>query len=86
MFVPDFVMTLTRAPWARPYSAEIAAFDTTTSWTVSKLMLAPNVPVVGSVVSTPSKRYRLAASAPWELALPSAVGVVHARREVDHVW
>ncbi len=56
VFVPDLVMTLTTAPCARPYSAEIAELETTTSWMASKLLLAPKVPVVGSVVSTPSKR------------------------------
>ena len=72
MLVPVFVTTLTTAPWKRPYSAETAALETTISWIVSKLLLAPNVPVVGSVVSTPSKRKTLPESgAPRALGLPS---------------
>ena len=72
MFVPDFVMTLTTAPWTRPYSAEMFEFETTTSWIVSKLLFAPKVPVVGSVVSTPSKRKTFAESgAPTAFGLPS---------------
>ncbi len=36
-FVPDLEMTLTTAPWARPYSAEMAEVETLTSWIASKL-------------------------------------------------
>ena len=69
---PDFVTTLKTPPWKRPYSAETAAFETTTSWIVSKFWLAPNVPVVGSVVSTPSKSQTLPESgAPRAFGLPS---------------
>ena len=72
VLVPDFVITLKTPPWTRPYSAEMFALLTTTSSIVSKLLFAPKVPVVGSVVSTPSKRKTLPESgAPRALGLPS---------------
>ena len=70
-FVPDLVMTLTIAPCARPYSAEAPEVYTDTSWIASKFRFVPNVPVVGSVVSTASMMNRLLlVSAPSALTLP----------------
>ena len=54
VFVPDLVMTLMTPPAARPYSAPTPDVMTETSWIASKFRLPPKVPVVGSVVSTPS--------------------------------
>src|SRR5687767_11714918 len=69
--VPDLVMTLTIAPWARPYSAPTADVSTLTSWIASKFKLVPNVPVVGSVVSTASITNRFdVVRAPELLTLP----------------
>ncbi len=71
LLVPDLVTTFTIAPCARPYSAPAAVVRIDTSWMDSKLMLVPNVPVVGSVVSTASITNRLlVVSAPALLALP----------------
>jgi len=70
-FVPDFVMTFTIAPVARPYSAPAPDVMTLTSWMASKLRFEPNVPVVVSVLSTPSNRYTFEDSlAPWTRGLP----------------
>ena len=67
--VPDLVMTLTMAPWPRPYST--AEVDTDTSWMASKFRLLPKVPVVGSVVSTESMmNWLLPVSAPRAFTLP----------------
>ena len=60
--VPALVITLTIAPWARPYSTDVAEVEIETSWMASKFRLVPNVPVVGSVVSTESTTNRLP---PW---------------------
>jgi hypothetical protein len=70
--VPDFVMTFTTAPTARPCSAETPDVKIATSSMPSKLRFDPNVPVVGSVVLTPSNMKRLLlVSAPCALTLPT---------------
>ena len=80
-FVPDLVMTLTIAPCARPYSAPTAEVSTLTSWIASKFRFVPNVPVVGSVVSTASMTNRLLRG--QRAGAIDVAGANHARRGAD---